>query len=76
MADVSQIALRFLYVAIGATVAGYLQQACWSYTSVRQANRMRRMFLEAVLRQEIAFFDTEATTGEHHCQPGSRKSMV
>jgi hypothetical protein len=63
MADISGIALRFLYVAIGATVAGYLQQACWSYTSVRQANRMRRMFLEAVLRQEIAFFDTEATTG-------------
>jgi ATP-binding cassette subfamily B (MDR/TAP) protein 1 len=61
---VNGIALKFLYLAIGATVAGFLQQSAWSYTSNRQANRLRRKFLHAVLQQDIAFFDTQATTGE------------
>lgn len=38
---------------------------CWSKTSERQVLRMRYKYLEAVLRQEVAFFDSqEATTAE------------
>ena len=61
---VNGIALKFVYLAIGAAVAGFLQQFAWSYTSNRQANRLRRKFLHAVLQQDISFFDTQATTGE------------
>lgn len=57
------IALRFLYLGIGACVAGALQQGCWVYTSVRQTNRLRRMYLRAIMRQDISFFDTQASTG-------------
>lgn len=38
---------------------------CWSKTSERQVLRMRYKYLEAVLRQEVGFFDSqEATTSE------------
>lgn len=38
---------------------------CWSRTSERQVLRIRHLYLEAILRQEVAFFDSqEATTSE------------
>lgn len=38
---------------------------CWSRTSERQVLRIRYMYLEAILRQEVGFFDSqEATTTE------------
>lgn len=38
---------------------------CWSRTSERQVLRIRYKYLEAVLRQEVGFFDSqEATTSE------------
>lgn len=33
-------------------------------TGERQAARIRRLYLETILRQDIAFFDKEAKTGE------------
>ena len=33
-------------------------------TGERQAARIRGLYLEAVLRQDIAFFDKELTTGQ------------
>ncbi|KAF8060513.1 ABCB6 [Scenedesmus sp. PABB004] len=60
---VSSIALQFLYLAIGAAVAGVLQQGAFTLASVRQTNRLRRLYLRAVMRQDISFFDTQATTG-------------
>lgn len=33
-------------------------------TGERQATRIRGLYLETILRQDIAFFDTETTTGE------------
>lgn len=35
-AQISQIAKQFIYLALGAGVAGALQQGCWMYTSNRQ----------------------------------------
>ena len=60
---VSGIALKFFYLALGAAGAGFVQQACWSWSGTRQANRLRRLYLAGVLRQDVAFFDTQATTG-------------
>lgn len=38
---------------------------CWSRTSERQVLRIRYKYLEAILRQEVGFFDSqEATTSE------------
>lgn len=33
-------------------------------TGERQATRIRGLYLRTILRQDIAFFDTETTTGE------------
>ncbi|EEC77398.1 hypothetical protein OsI_16157 [Oryza sativa Indica Group] len=40
------------------------QIACWMYTGERQVGALRRRYLEAVLRQDVGFFDTDARTGD------------
>jgi len=37
---------------------------CWTVTGERQATRIRGLYLKAILRQDIAFFDKETNTGE------------
>lgn len=37
---------------------------CWMVTGERQASRIRALYLKTLLRQEIAYFDTQTTTGE------------
>ncbi|PNT61308.1 ABC transporter B family member 15 [Brachypodium distachyon] len=63
---VDKFALRLLYVALAVAVCSFLEGVCWTRTAERQASRMRRLYLEAVLRQEVAFFDaapsSQATT--------------
>jgi hypothetical protein len=60
---VSNLALKFLYLGIAAIVGSYLEAAVWMYTGNRQANRLRTRFSAAVLRQDVAFFDVQSTTG-------------
>ncbi|KAL6839861.1 hypothetical protein ACP4OV_029671 [Aristida adscensionis] len=38
--------------------------SCWTIAGERQSARIRSLYLNAVLRQDIAFFDTELTTGQ------------
>ncbi|KAI4311048.1 hypothetical protein MLD38_035984 [Melastoma candidum] len=61
---VSKVSLKFVYLAAGSGVAAFAQVACWLVTGERQAARIRSFYLTALLRQEIAFFDAEASTGE------------
>ena len=46
-----------------AFVASFLEIGLWLTAGVRQANRIRIKYLEAVLRQEVAFFDLKGSTG-------------
>ncbi|KAA8515001.1 hypothetical protein F0562_018212 [Nyssa sinensis] len=62
--DVSKVALKLFYLAIGSGIASLLQVSCWMVTGERQATRIRGLYLKTILRQDIAFFDTETTTGE------------
>ncbi|XP_044495138.1 ABC transporter B family member 9-like [Mangifera indica] len=62
--EVSKVAVKFLYLAVGTGVAAFLQVSCWMVTGERQAARIRGLYLKTILRQDIAFFDTETTTGE------------
>ncbi|KAL5700599.1 ABC-type xenobiotic transporter [Ranunculus cassubicifolius] len=61
---VSKVALKFVYLAIGAGIASFFQVACWMVTGERQAARIRHLYLKTILRQDIAFFDKETNTGE------------
>ena len=36
---------------------------CWSRTSERQVRRIRRLYLQAMLRQETGFFDSGDAAG-------------
>jgi len=36
----------------------FVEGLCWTQTAERQASRMRRLYMEAVLRQQVEFFDT------------------
>jgi ATP-binding cassette, subfamily B (MDR/TAP), member 1 len=62
--EVNRYCLYFLYLALGTLVASYGLVTFWMWTGTRQANRVRAKYLEAVLRQDIAFFDRDATTGK------------
>ncbi|XP_043814997.1 ABC transporter B family member 4 isoform X2 [Manihot esculenta] len=61
---VSKVSQKFLYLAIGAAAAAFLQVTCWMVTGERQAARIRSYYLKTILRQDIAFFDKETNTGE------------
>ncbi|WCJ22615.1 ABC transporter B family member 11 [Euphorbia peplus] len=61
---VSKVSLKFIYLAIGAGFASFLQVSCWMVTGERQAARIRSMYLKTILRQDVAFFDKETNTGE------------
>jgi hypothetical protein len=43
--------------------AMWLEVTCFTLAGERQTMRMREAFLASVLSQDIAFFDTDATTG-------------
>ncbi|KAL2473720.1 ABC transporter B family member 9 [Forsythia ovata] len=62
--EVSKISLKYVYLAVGAGLASFLQMSCWMVTGERQATRIRGMYLKTILRQDIEFFDTQTTTGE------------
>ncbi|GJN02955.1 hypothetical protein PR202_ga20351 [Eleusine coracana subsp. coracana] len=57
--------LDFVYLALAILPVAFLEGYCWSKTSERQVRRMRYLHLQAMLRQEVAFFHSgEATTSE------------
>ncbi|KAG5019779.1 hypothetical protein JHK87_015634 [Glycine soja] len=49
---------------IGSMSEGHNEVACWVSTGERQAARIRGLYLRAILRQDISFFDKETNTGE------------
>ncbi|KAL0914305.1 hypothetical protein M5K25_014641 [Dendrobium thyrsiflorum] len=61
---VSKVCLSIVYLAIGAGFTSFFQVTCWMVTGERQSARIRNLYLRALLKQEIAFFDKEGNTGE------------
>ncbi|PKI43071.1 hypothetical protein CRG98_036550 [Punica granatum] len=58
------VSLKFMYLALASGFASFLRTSCWMITGERQAARIRALYLRAILRQDIAFFDKEASTGQ------------
>ncbi|PKU86244.1 ABC transporter B family member 11 [Dendrobium catenatum] len=61
---ISEVCLNIVYLAIGAGFTSFFQVTCWMVTGERQSARIRKLYLRALLKQEIAFFDKEGNTGE------------
>lgn len=47
----------YSYIGFGSLLASYVHTAFWSLAAVRQANRIRRICLNEILRKEIGWFD-------------------
>ncbi|PWZ08754.1 ABC transporter B family member 11 [Zea mays] len=62
--SVRKVVMNFVYLGIGTAVVSFLQVSCWTTAGERQSARIRSLYLNAVLRQDIAYFDTELTTGQ------------
>ncbi|XXG82230.1 hypothetical protein AAC387_Pa10g0220 [Persea americana] len=62
--EVTKVVMKYVYLAIYAGVLSFIQVSSWMITGERQAARIRGLYLKAILRQDIAFFDKETTTGE------------
>uniref|UniRef100_A0A0D9YDK1 MDR-like ABC transporter n=3 Tax=Oryza glumipatula TaxID=40148 RepID=A0A0D9YDK1_9ORYZ len=61
---VSKVVLYYIYLGVGTSMASFLQVSCWTMAGERQSARIRSLYLEAILTQDISFFDVEMTTGE------------
>ncbi|XP_021755311.1 ABC transporter B family member 13-like [Chenopodium quinoa] len=57
---VSQLSLYMIYLGLITFLSSWLGVAFWMQTGERQTARLRLKYLEAVLKQDINFFDTEA----------------
>ncbi|KAG2714335.1 hypothetical protein I3760_03G021800 [Carya illinoinensis] len=62
--EVSKYALYFVYLGIVVCLSSYAEIACWMYSGERQVSTLRKRYLEAVLKQDVGFFDTDARTGD------------
>ncbi|KAF2943519.1 hypothetical protein DAI22_02g070401 [Oryza sativa Japonica Group] len=54
---VNMNARNLLFLAAGQWVMTFLEGYCWTRTAERQASRMRARYLQAVLRQDVEYFD-------------------
>lgn len=49
--------LRFVYLSICVFVSGWTMVTFWMITGERQANKCRKAYLQALLAQDIGYFD-------------------
>lgn len=62
--QVNQRVPYFIYLGIVSAGAAFCQGFFWSASSVRQVNRIRFLYLQRVLRQDITYYDTVGTSGK------------
>ncbi|XP_022761297.1 ABC transporter B family member 11-like [Durio zibethinus] len=62
--EVTEVSLKFVYLALASAMASFFQVASWMVTGERQAARIRSLYLKTILRQDIGFFDDAINTGE------------
>lgn len=56
---VSTVAIQFAYMAVVAFVMGHLQVWGWSVYGERQVARIRGLYVKALLRQDISWYDRQ-----------------
>ncbi|KAG8370995.1 hypothetical protein BUALT_Bualt13G0041100 [Buddleja alternifolia] len=54
--EVSKVSLKYVYLALGSGFAAFSRE--------RQAVRIRNLYLRAILRQDIGYFDKQINTGD------------
>ncbi|KAF5395011.1 hypothetical protein PHET_08860 [Paragonimus heterotremus] len=59
--NINRTAIWFAVLAVIVFVVGFLQMFLLHYSAIRQTKRIRKLYFRAVLRQDIAWFDRQAT---------------
>ncbi|PWA78768.1 AAA+ ATPase domain-containing protein [Artemisia annua] len=59
LSTVNKYSLRLLYVALFVGLSAFVEGLCWARTAERQTSHMRLEYLKSVLKQDVAFFDTQ-----------------
>ncbi|KAK1401989.1 hypothetical protein POM88_001594 [Heracleum sosnowskyi] len=62
--SLARVSVKYVYLALGSGIAAFSQVACWNITEEIQAAQIRYLYLKAILRQDVAFFDIGTRTGE------------
>ncbi|KAJ0098862.1 hypothetical protein Patl1_22031 [Pistacia atlantica] len=74
--EIKKNSVIMLYIACGRLLAGFLEGYCWTRTGERQATRMRAKYLNAVLRQDVEYFDLRVTSTAEVITSVSNDSFV
>ncbi|XP_066910223.1 ATP-dependent translocase ABCB1-like isoform X2 [Clytia hemisphaerica] len=53
----------YAYVAVASWIVGYMQCAFWSISAIRQIQRIRMLFFNSILRQNVGWFDVNEAGG-------------
>ncbi|CAM6101080.1 unnamed protein product [Calypogeia fissa] len=73
---VNKYSLYFLRLALAVLGSSWLEVSFWMQTGDRQAAKLRSKYLESLLRQDVAFFDTKTSTGDFISSVGSDPLIV
>jgi ATP-binding cassette, subfamily B (MDR/TAP), member 1 len=57
VAEINRVAVNFLILGAASFVSTFFQAWCFSFAGKRQADRIRRRYFQAVLRQDIGWYD-------------------
>uniref|UniRef100_A0A914DR54 Uncharacterized protein n=1 Tax=Acrobeloides nanus TaxID=290746 RepID=A0A914DR54_9BILA len=60
-AEVVRYSLYYLLLGVAMLITSYIQIACWESVAERLTHNLRKNYLKAILRQEIAWFDKMQT---------------
>ncbi|EKX53578.1 hypothetical protein GUITHDRAFT_100562 [Guillardia theta CCMP2712] len=58
---VNEKALLFLWISLGLLVCGSISNGAMLLAAANQGSRLRRQYVKAILRQNVAWFDTQKT---------------
>ncbi|CAD5181799.1 unnamed protein product [Musa acuminata subsp. malaccensis] len=76
MDQVNKNSLFLVYLSLGVFVMSFLEGFCWTRTGDRQAMRMRTRYLKAILRQDVEYFDLNATSMSEVITSVSSDSLI
>ncbi|CAN6244653.1 unnamed protein product [Urochloa humidicola] len=73
---INENARNIVFLACASWVMAFLEGYCWARTAERQASRMRARYLQAVLRQDVEYFDLKSGSTSDVVTSVSNDSLV
>jgi ATP-binding cassette subfamily B (MDR/TAP) protein 1 len=55
----NEVLMYFIYIGIFGFLSGWAMVTFWLITGERQASKCRRLYFEALMRQDLSFYDCQ-----------------